>query len=95
MATAYTIDTDRPTDGPWRVTPFGDKYASVTMSDGRKFFVGVERAKRVRIAFKPRGQNYGWRYFGFVRDSATGRATSQATPSAAASAYVGCSGWQG
>lgn len=63
----YTIDTDRPTDGPWRVTPFGNRYASVTMADGRKYHVGIERNKRVRIPYKPRG-TYGWTYVGFVRD---------------------------
>ena len=47
--TPYVIDTDRPTDGPWRVTPFGNKYASVTFADGRKFHVGVEKNKPVRI----------------------------------------------
>jgi hypothetical protein len=70
--TPYTIDTANPTNGPWRETPTGNRYASVTFDDGRKFFVGVERAKRVRIAFKPRGQNWGWRYYGFVND-ATGK----------------------
>lgn len=28
-----------------------------------------ERGRKVRIAFKPRGQNVGWRYVGFVRDA--------------------------
>jgi hypothetical protein len=68
----YIIDTDKPTEGPWRVTSFGNRYASVTMEDGRKFFVGVEKDKPVRIPFKPRGQNRGWRYYGFVRESVTG-----------------------
>ena len=67
--TPYTIMTDRPTNGPWRETSFGDKYARVMMLDGRTFHLGVEKAKRVRIPFKPRGSNYGWRYYGFVRDA--------------------------
>jgi len=66
--TPYVIDTDRPTDGPWRVTPFGAKYASVTFADGRKFHVGIEPVKKVRIPYKPRG-TFGWRYYGFVRDA--------------------------
>ena len=30
--------------------------------------VGVERGKRVRIAYKPRGRNIGYKWYGFVRD---------------------------
>ena len=66
---SYLIDTHKPTNGPWRETPFGDRYASVTFADGRKFHVGIERTKRVRIPYKPRGQNIGWRYAGWVRDA--------------------------
>lgn len=33
-----------------------------------EYVVGVERGRKVRIAFKPSGQNVGWRYHGFVRD---------------------------
>jgi hypothetical protein len=71
--TLYTIDPPRPSgpdtkDGPWRVTPFGNKYARVVMADGRLFHVGVEKDKRVRIPYKPRGANYGWTYYGFVKD---------------------------
>jgi hypothetical protein len=73
MPKPYVIDTDHPTEGPWRVTPFGNRYASVTFPDGRKFHVGIEKDKRVRIPYKPRGQNYGWTYYGFVRDAATGK----------------------
>lgn len=40
----------------------------VTFGDGRVFFVGVDRGKAVRIAFKPRGQNRGYWWWGFVRD---------------------------
>lgn len=54
----YVIDTDRPTRGPWRETEWGNRYASATLADGRRFFVGVEKDKRVRIPYKPRGQNY-------------------------------------
>lgn len=34
-----------------------------------EYVVGVERGRKVRIAFKPSGQNVGWRYHGFVRDA--------------------------
>jgi hypothetical protein len=68
--TPYTIDTDRPTEGPWRVTPFGNRYARVTMADGRVFHVSVEKDKRVRIPYQPRPHNYGWTYVGSVRDAA-------------------------
>lgn len=71
--TPYVIDTDKPTDGPWRVTTMGNKYASVTMRDGRKFNVGVEKDKMVRIPYKPRGQNRGWTYYGWVRDAVTAK----------------------
>lgn len=37
--------------------------------DGVTYCVGVERGKPVRIAFKPRGQNKGWTYYGFVRNA--------------------------
>ncbi len=68
----YVIDTDHPTNGPWRETAFGNRYASVTMADGRKFHVGIEKDKLVRIPYKPRGRNYGWTHYGFVKD-ATGK----------------------
>ena len=64
----YTITTLKPTEGPWRVTAWGNRYAEVTFADGRRFFVGVERTKAVRIPYKPRGQNRGWRHAGFVND---------------------------
>lgn len=35
----------------------------------QEYIVGVERGKRVRIAYKPRGQNIGWKWRGFVRDA--------------------------
>jgi len=73
---AYVIDTDKPTEGPWRVTAFGNRYASATLADGRKVFVGIERNKRIRIPFKPRG-TYGWSYVGFVND-AQGRCLASA-----------------
>ena len=72
MPKPYVVDTDKPTKGKtWRETPYGNRYASVTFADGRKYHVAVERNKRVRIPFKPRG-TYGWTYLGSVRD-ATGR----------------------
>jgi hypothetical protein len=67
--TPYTIDTDRPTEGPWRTDAFGNRYASVTFADGRKFFVSVTKGSRRRIAFKPRGENWGWRWYGAVNDA--------------------------
>lgn len=68
MSKLYTIDTQNPTEGPWRVTGFGNRYANVTMANGMKLWVGVEHDKRVRIPYKPRGKNMGWTYHGFVRD---------------------------
>lgn len=65
---AYKVVTDHPTDGPWRVTPFGNKYATVLFADGRQFFLGVEKTKRVRIPYQPRPHNYGWKRTGFVRE---------------------------
>jgi hypothetical protein len=38
--------------------------------DGVVYIVGVERGKSVRIAFKPKGQNKGFQWWGFVRDAA-------------------------
>jgi hypothetical protein len=37
------------------------------------YIVGVERGKRVRIAFKPRGANHGFHWWGFVRCPADGK----------------------
>lgn len=67
--TPYVIDTDHPTNGPWRETPFGHKYASVTLADGRKLHLSLEKDKRVRIPYKPRGANWGWTYVGTVREN--------------------------
>lgn len=36
---------------------------------GTEYLVGVERGKPVRIAYKPRGQNRGYWWYGFVRTS--------------------------
>lgn len=36
---------------------------------GTGYIVGVERGRPVRIAFKPRGQNRGYTWHGFVRDA--------------------------
>jgi|WetSurMetagenome_2_1015567.scaffolds.fasta_scaffold570270_2 hypothetical protein len=65
----YVIDTHQPTEGPWHVTSWGNRYASVTLADGRKFALGVERNKVVRIPYKPRGQNRGWTWNGYVMDA--------------------------
>lgn len=64
----YAIDTDHPTQGCWREDPSGNRYASATLPDGRRFHLAVVRDKRVRIPYKPRGQNYGWTWAGYVRD---------------------------
>lgn len=66
----YTIDTVAPNDGPWRTNGSGNRYASVTFADGRRFFVGIERDRMVRIPYKPRGQNRGWTWYGWVGDAA-------------------------
>jgi hypothetical protein len=78
--TPYVIDTDRPTNGPWREDAFGNRVASVTFADGRKFFVGVSKDKPVRIAYKPRGQNRGWRWYGWVHDAAGKRLMGETVP---------------
>ena len=36
--------------------------------EGKNYCVGVERGRRVRIAFKPSGKNVGYRWYGFVRN---------------------------
>lgn len=36
---------------------------------GTRYCVGVERGKRVRIPYKPRGHNMGYQWWGFVRDT--------------------------
>lgn len=38
--------------------------------DGVEYRVGVEQGKAVRIPYKRRGQNRGYRWYGFVRDTA-------------------------
>lgn len=63
----YVIDTVGATDGPWRVSEWGNKYANVTLADGRKVHVAVEKGKRIRIPYKPRGHNIGWQWHGTVR----------------------------
>lgn len=45
----------------------------VTLEDGRVYRVGVERGKAVRIAQKPRGENIGHKYWGFVVSASDGR----------------------
>ena len=39
----------------------------VSFSDGSVYVVGVERGKMARIMYKPRGQNRGFHWWGFVR----------------------------
>lgn len=63
MTKPYVIDTDHPTKGPWRVTG-GNRYASVTMADGRKLHISVVRGQRARHF-----SGMGWRWHGYVRDT--------------------------
>jgi hypothetical protein len=44
------------------------RYATVLV-DGVRYFTGVERGKRARIAYKPRGENVGYHWRGFVNDN--------------------------
>lgn len=43
------------------------RYATALVN-GVRYFTGVERGKRVRIAYKPRGENIGYHWRGFVND---------------------------
>lgn len=45
----------------------GCRYWKVEVA-GKVYFASVERGRRVKIAFKPRGQNYGWKWVANVRD---------------------------
>jgi hypothetical protein len=65
----YTITTERPTHGPWHETLSGDRFATARLDDGRVFHVCIQRNRRVRIPYKPRG-TFGWTYTGTVRDAA-------------------------
>lgn len=54
--------------GEKRTALFGSWYRTAEVGD-KKFHVGVERGKKKRIAFKPRGPGaYGYEWHGFVRD---------------------------
>jgi hypothetical protein len=52
---------------------FGGGWSRLVQVDGVEYRVGVERGKMVRIAFKPRGKNRGWKWHGFVRDPKTNK----------------------
>lgn len=39
-----------------------------TLDDGRVFWISVTRGKRVRIPFKPRGQNIGFHWHAHVQE---------------------------
>jgi len=45
------------------------RYMTVLV-EGKKFYLGVERGRRVRIPYKPArgGQNIGFKWMGFVKD---------------------------
>lgn len=45
---------------------FGKGWARHAWVDGIEYRVGVEQGKAVRIAYKPRGQNIGHQYHGWV-----------------------------
>jgi len=49
---------------------FSGTWSRKVTLDGRELRVGVERGKRVRIAFKPRNNGgWGYHYYGFVREN--------------------------
>lgn len=47
---------------------FGGGWSRRVSVDGVNYVVGVERGRAVRIAYKPKGQNKGFKWWGFVRD---------------------------
>lgn len=47
---------------------FGDEHWIVII-EGRQYGVSRRRGQPVRIAFKPRGQNRGYHWYGMVRES--------------------------
>lgn len=54
--------------GERRENAFTGTWSREITLDGRTLRVGVERGKRVRIAFKPRNNGgWGYHYYGFVR----------------------------
>lgn len=55
-----------PQLGPKRAYLLGGWVRTATVA-GTSYLVGVERGKPVRIAFKPKGQNLGYTWWGFVR----------------------------
>jgi hypothetical protein len=63
----FTITTKDATSGPWRETLTG-RNAEVQFQDGRIFRVAVVQDRPVRIPYKPRGQNRGWTWIGYVWD---------------------------
>lgn len=49
-----------------RETPAGD-YWTVQV-EGVRFYIARDRGRRIRIPYKPRGQNIGWQWWGTIRD---------------------------
>jgi len=41
--------------------------------DGTLYIVGITRGERVRIPYRPRGKNIGYKWYGVVREKATGK----------------------
>lgn len=63
-----TYNVEKIELGPKRVHMFDGWHREVTV-DGVKYSVGVARGMPVRIRYKPRGQNIGFEWSGFVRDA--------------------------
>ncbi len=49
--------------------PLTGTWSRKVLVNGKEYRVGIERGKRVRIAFKPRNNGgWGFHYYGFVRE---------------------------
>lgn len=53
--------------------PYDPGWSRKVRVSGVDYWVGVRGSKRVRIPYKPRGQNIGWTWIGWVREAGTGR----------------------
>lgn len=61
MASNFTFVTEK------RAFSYAPGWSRKVDVNGVIYWVGVEGVRRVRIPYKPRGQNIGWQYNGFVR----------------------------
>lgn len=65
------METSKPTTfefvAPRHEYRFGNGWCRKVKVGDTEYLVGVERGKMVRIAFKPKGQNRGFHWWGFVR----------------------------